>query len=89
MRQQVGTVGRDLYRAIQVGPEDLRPIALEAGDGLGRRVAVIVVHADADNGNARVERLHQRLRRRRAAAVVRHLEHVELRSKARGKAGRQ
>jgi hypothetical protein len=59
VRQQVGTIGRDLDRAVQVGPEDLRTVALQAPEGLGSRVAVVVVGADADDRDARAERLDQ------------------------------
>ena len=79
VRQQIGSIGGYLDRSGQVGSIDRRPDGVEAGERLGRRVAVVVVGTDADDRDPWLQRLDQRHRRRRAAAVVRDLQHVQLR----------
>jgi hypothetical protein len=80
MGGKVGSVCGDLDRAIEVGSEDPHSTLPQARDCVRGRVAVFVVGADADHSYSRMQRVEQRLGRRRAAAVMRDLQHVELRS---------
>lgn len=80
--KQVGSVGRYFDRSVQVGPEHLRADAFEPGQGFRGWVAVVVVRTGTDHRYPRTKRLDQAHRRRRAAAVVRDLEDVELRADA-------
>src|SRR5262245_53043701 len=71
------TIGVDGDRAVLVGPEYLRrkfPISLEY---LARWVPESVAATDADDGDARTERLEEFARTRCQAPVVRHFEDAQ------------
>ena len=71
------TAQLDVDRAIEVRPVHRGTNVAQPRQQRGRRVAVVVVRAERDQGDGRPDRGQQRRRRRRGAAVVGDLEQVD------------
>ena len=77
-RNQVGSVCGDVDRAVEVGPEHARTALPEPLNGLWRWVAVWVAPSGADYRHLRPGLFQEVVGGCGAAAVVRHLQDVDL-----------